>query len=118
MPETGDAWYAYIQSPQIPDFFVWQPVLTLGSSEPTPHSFEAVYSSIGLTHIVNFYVDGKLVWATFYPNVSGNSFHMVITSHKVSGENIDLSQNTMITENACLTGSSANNPQIYLFLTL
>ena len=111
LPETGNTWYAYIQSPGIPRFFVWQPVITLESSGLTHHSFKAVYSSLGLMHIVDFYVDGKLVWTALYPNTSGHGFHMVMTLHKVSAENIDISQNTMVIGNACLTDSSTNNSQ-------
>ena len=111
LPETGNKWYAYIQSPGIPGFFVWQPVLTLGSSAAEQHSFKAIYSNAGLLSFVDFYVDGKIVWASLYPNIAGQSFHMVLASHKVSAENIDISQNKMVIGNACLTDSSANNSQ-------
>ena len=101
MPETGNIWYAYIQSPKILGFFVWQP---LNIPDPLePHSFKAVYSSHGLWHMVNFFVDGKLLWSTAYPDVSGKEFHMVLTSHKVSAENIDLSQNQIEVKNAILS---------------
>jgi hypothetical protein len=111
LPETGNTWYAYIQSPQIPGFFVWKPLLTLEPSGVVQHSFKAVYSNVGLLRFVDFYVDGKLLWSAFYPNVSGQSFHMVLCSHKVSAENVDLSQNMMIIGNASLTDSSANGAQ-------
>lgn len=118
LPETGNTWYAYIQSPGIPGFFVWQPVLTLGSSGAEQHSFKAIYSNAGLLSFVDFYVDGKLVWTALYPNVSGQSFHMVLSSHKVSAENIDISQNTMAIGNASLRDNSANGSQGFPYLSL
>ena len=101
MPETGNTWYAYIQAPKILGFFVWQPLYIPDPLEP--HNFKAVYSSRGLWHMVNFFVDGKLLWSTSYPDVSGKEFHMVLTSHKVSAENFDLRQNQIEVKNALLS---------------
>lgn len=84
-------------------------MLALKSSELTQHSFKAVYLSLG--HVVDFYVNGKLVWTALYPNTLGHDFHMVLTSHKVSAENVDISQNMMVIGNAFLTGISANSSQ-------
>ncbi len=109
LPETGSTWYAYIQSPQIPGFFVWKPLLTLKPSELEQHSFKAVYSNAGLLSFVDFYVDGKLLWTALYPNVAGQSFHMVLSSHKVSAANIDISQNKMAIGNSCLSNSLENS---------
>jgi hypothetical protein len=101
MPETGNIWYAYIQSPKILGFFIWHP---LNIPDPlAPHNFKAVYSSRGLWHMVDFFVDGKLLWSTSYPDVMGKEFHMVLTSHKVSPENIDLSRNQIEVKNAFLS---------------
>jgi hypothetical protein len=101
LPETGNVWYAYIQSPKILGFFVWQPLNIPDSLEP--HNFKAVYSSHGLWHIVDFFVDGKLLWSTTYPDVMRKEFHMVLTSHKVSAENFDLSPNQIEVTNALLS---------------
>ena len=98
LPETGNIWYAYIQSPQINGFFIWKPLIFAEANEP--HNFKAVYSNDGSSRYVVFYVDGKILWTTIYPDISGKDFHMVLTSHKVSGENIDLSQNQMEVKNA------------------
>lgn len=106
LPETGDTWYAYIQSPQTPGFFVWQPILTLTPSDASMHSLAAVYSNVGGLCFVDFYVDGKLAWATLYPNVSSQSFHLAVCSHKVSGEEVDTSQNVMQVQGAYLTGNA------------
>jgi hypothetical protein len=101
MPETGNVWYAYIQSPKILGFFAWQP---LNIPDPLePHNFQAVYSSRGLWHMVDFFVDGKLLWSTSYPDVSGKEFHMVLTSHKVSADRFDLSLNQIEVKNALLS---------------
>jgi hypothetical protein len=115
LPETGNTWYAYIQTPKAPSWFVWKPVLTLDASGLTQHSFKAIYSSLGSFSFVDYYVDSKLVWTTFYPNISGQSFHMVLTSHKVSDENIDLSRNAMAVGNASLTDSSASAQNLSYF---
>ena len=32
LPETGNTWYAYVQSSHLAEWFVWTPVLKLGSS--------------------------------------------------------------------------------------
>ncbi len=111
LPETGNTWFAYIQSPGIPGFFVWQPLLTLGSSGAEQHSFKAIYTNAGLLSFVDFYVDGKLVWTALYPNVSGQSFHIVLSSQKVSAENIDISKNTMAIDTASLRDNSAKGSQ-------
>ncbi len=87
LPETGNAWYAYIQSPQIGGFFAWKPVQTVQSYSLEQHNFTAVYSTDGVLPHADFYVDGKLAWSTSYPDVSGKAFHMVLTSHKVSDQN-------------------------------
>ena len=108
LPETGNTWYAYIQSPHLPSWFVWTPVLTLDSSS-IPHNFKAAYSNVGSFNCVNFYVDGKLVWTTLYPDVSGQSYHMALSSHKVSSTGIDISQNVMTIENASLGSNSDNS---------
>ncbi len=105
LPETGDTWYAYIQSPHLPGWFIWTPVLKLDSSTAT-HSLEAVYSKAGLLCQVDFYVDGKQVWATLYPNVSSQNFHMALCSHKVSSQNIDISQNMMTVQAASFTSQN------------
>lgn len=115
LPETGATWYAYIQSPKLPQWFVWMPILTLTSSVAA-HNFEAVYSNAGLLSFVNFYVDGKLVWTTSYPNVSGQNYHMALVSHKVSNQNVDVSENTMQVESASL--SSAVNAESFPYLNL
>lgn len=107
LPETGDTWYAYIQSPQIPGFFVWQPVLKLAPTDTAMHNLVAVYSNIDSLSYVDFYLNGKLAWSTLYPNVSNQSFHLVVCSHKVSDEAVDTSQNVMQVEDAYLTGNAS-----------
>ena len=52
--------------------------------------------------MVDFFVDGKLLWSTSYPDVSGKDFHVVLTSHKVSAENFDLSPNQIEINKALL----------------
>jgi hypothetical protein len=102
VPENSATLYAYVQSPQIPDFFIWKPLVETNHMEP--HSYQAVYNNENATQYVDFFVDGQLVWSTNYPDISGNNFHMVLTSHKVSSEVIDLSRNMMVAENASLAG--------------
>ena len=118
LPETGNTWYAYVQSPQIPGFFVWKPLLTLKPSGVEQHSFKAVYSNVGLLQFVDFYVDGKLLCRALYPNISGQNFHMVLSSHKVSAENIDISQNAMEIGKACLSDSLENDSQEFSYFSL
>jgi hypothetical protein len=118
LPETGNTWYAYIQSPQIAGFFVWKPLLTLKPSGVEQHSFKAVYSNVGLLQFVDFYVDGKLLCRALYPNISGQNFHMVLSSHKVSAENIDISQNAMEIGKACLSDSLENDSQEFSYFSL
>jgi hypothetical protein len=93
-------------------------VLTLGSSGAEQHSFKAVYLNAGLLSFVDFYVDGKLLWTALYPHIAGQSFHMVLTSHKVSAENIDISQNMMAIGNSCLSNSSENSSQDFFYSCL
>lgn len=100
LPENTNTWYAYVQSPRIWGFFAWHPIVSVGTNQTEPHNFKAVYLNDGLRRQVDFYVDGKLAWKTPYPDVSSQGFHMVLTSHKVSAENIDISQNQMLVENA------------------
>jgi hypothetical protein len=100
LPETGDTWYAYVQSPEIQGFFLREPVLRLGASGSLQHDFKAIYSSGNSLGFVNFYVDGKLVYKTVYPNVSGQAFQVIFTSHKLSGQGIDTSQNKIEINNA------------------
>jgi hypothetical protein len=102
VPENGGTLYAYVQSPQIDGFFIWKPLVETRHMEP--HSYTAVYNKGNVTQSVDFFVDGQLVWRTVYPDISGRSFHMVLTSHKVSAETIDLSNNVMVAENASLVG--------------
>jgi len=79
----------------MPNWFVWHPILKLETHNLTAHDFKAVYSSEGSVSQVSFYVDGKLAWATLYPNVSSQSFHLALCSHKVSSQNTDTSQNSL-----------------------
>ncbi len=78
-------------------------------------SFEAVYSQSGSTCHVDFYVNGKLVWETYYPNVSSQSFHMALCSHKVSGEDMDTSQNMITVQAASFTRKTAR-PTAFLLV--
>lgn len=110
LPEMGNIWYAYIQSPQINGFFVWVPLVSANPTEP--HNFKVVYSNDGSSRSVDFYVDGKLFWSTMYPDISGKDFHMVLTSHKVSGENVDLSQNQMDVRNAVFSDKVESNQNL------
>ena len=100
LPETGNTWYAYIQSPQIQKFYIWGPVLTLETLGLIQHNFKAVYTSSESFNSVSFYVDGKLQYKTLFPDVSGQNFNMIICSHKVSADNIDTSQNKIEANNA------------------
>jgi hypothetical protein len=100
LPETGDTWYAYVQSPEIQGFFLRAPVLRLGASGSLQHDFKAICTSGNSLDFVSFYVDGKLVHKTVYPNVSGQAFQAIFTSHKLSGEGIDTSQNKIEISNA------------------
>ena len=85
-------------------FYVWHPILTLAPDGSENHVFMAVYSEDGSLSKVTFYVDGKPVWATLYPDVADQSFHMALCSNKASGENIDTSQNSLqITEASLAT---------------
>lgn len=100
--EMGSSWYAYVQSPQIGGFFIWQAIFDVGFNHTQPHSFKAVYTNTGLVPSVDFYVGGKLAWNAAYPNVAGKDFHLIATSHKVSAEDIDVSGNSMAVEDAVL----------------
>jgi hypothetical protein len=115
LPETGSTWYAYVQSPQIGGFFVWKPILTVEPNGMEQHTFKAVYSNDGLRRQVDFYVDGKLSWKTPYPEVSSQGFHMVLTSHKVSAENIDISQNHMLVEKAVFSDRAVSGSQGFAY---
>ncbi len=106
LPETENLWYAYIQSPSVPGFFIWEPVLTVEPSKLKAHSLEAVYIKHDYGQFVEFFVDGKLAWRTLFPDVSGREFHLVLTSHKVSPEHVDLSGNYMAVENARFRGNA------------
>ena len=118
LPETANVWYAYVQSPQIAGFFIWKPLLTIELNRIEQYSFKAVYSNDGLNRFVDFYVDGKILWRTAYPNISSHDFHMVLTSHKVSAENIDISQNKMEIENAIFSDRSESGSQDFAYPNL
>jgi hypothetical protein len=107
LPEMGNTWYADIQSPQINGSFVWKPLIPANPTEQ--HSFKAVYSNNVSSQKVDFYVDGKLLWNQMCPDISGKDFHMVLTSHKVSAENIDISQNRMEVKNAVFSDGTKSD---------
>jgi hypothetical protein len=100
LPETGDTWYAYVQSPATQGFFLRAPVLGLEAPGLQQHDFKAICSSGNSLDFVNFYVDGKLVYKTAYPNVSRQAFQVIFTSHKLSDPGIDTSQNKIEISNA------------------
>ena len=103
----------------------WETLGTLTSNHPdkrffrleTPdpanpteqHSFKAVYSNNVSSQKVAFYVDGKLLWNQMCPDISGKDFHMVLTSHKVSAKNIDISQNRMEVKNAVFSDGTESD---------
>lgn len=68
------------------------------------HDFRAVYTRLDW-EALEFFVDSKMVWRIPYPDVSGNEFHLVLTSHKVSSEEFDLSGNFLAVKGAKLAGS-------------
>jgi hypothetical protein len=111
LPENTNTWYAYVQSPKMQGFFAWHSIVSVGTNQTEQHNFKAVYSNDGLRRQVDFYVDGKLSWKTPYPEVSSQSFHMVLTSHKVSAENIDVSQNYMLVEKAVFSDRAVSGSQ-------
>jgi hypothetical protein len=102
VPENGATLYAYVQSPLIREFFIWKPLLDTNHMEP--HSYQAIYNNQKFSRHVDFLVDGQFAWSMTYPDVSGKYFHMILTSHKVSVDNIDLSKNVMVAQNASLVG--------------
>jgi len=102
LPETGTTWYAYVQSPQLSGFYYWKPILTL-KSDTSFHSLVATYTASGSLKTVNFFVDDKLIWVAPYPEISNQSFHLAMVSHKVSAETVNLSQITMQVKDASLS---------------
>jgi hypothetical protein len=99
LPENDKILYAYIQSPDLQKFFIWKPILYVDKDN---YILKAVYDED--SRDVRFYVDDVLVWHTNFVELNAN-IHLAIVSHKLSDEEIDISDNRMIIYEAYLSHS-------------
>lgn len=101
LPENDRVLYAYIQSPDLPGFFVWKPILYV---DDINYALKAVYYKESKN--VRFYVNDMLVWDTKFVDLNNANMHLAIVSHKLSDEKIDISKNTMSIHQAYLSSGS------------
>ncbi len=94
LPEDSNILYAYLQSPDIREFFIWRPVMYI---DDDIHSLKAIYDNGN----VRFYIDDMIVWEHKFI-ILKDRLHLAIVSHKLSNDNIDISNNKMIIYNANL----------------
>jgi|GEM_PF-6514417 len=93
LPQNSNMLYAYVQSPSINKFFVWNPITEVNNGEM--YNLKAVYSIEDYQPFVNFYLNNKQVWKYPFTKVSNNLFYIVMTSHKLSDSSINTSRNYM-----------------------
>ncbi len=100
LPENDKILYAYIQSPDLLKFFIWKPILYVDEDN---YILKAVYDED--SRDIRFYVNDILVWHTNFVDLSDANIHLAIVSHKLSDEEIDISNNRMIIYQAYLSSS-------------
>lgn len=100
--QRSPAIYAYIQSPRIAEFFKEFRIEDLPGKTGKTYTLKAVYSEMGDKGLIRFFINDIVVLVTDYPKIYGENFYLVISSKKLSPENIDTSKNYMKVYSACI----------------
>ncbi|BAJ50264.1 hypothetical protein CSUB_C0403 [Candidatus Caldarchaeum subterraneum] len=92
----------YIQSPRIPEFFREFRLDDIPLGVEKTYTLKAVYSEVDDETIIRFFVNDVNVLTYGYPKVTGENFYLVISSKKLSPENVDTSGNYVKVFSACI----------------